>query len=685
MQGNTVHCAIDAANRTHVIWVEYPNARLRYTMLDAGLDPSNAANWTSPITVTSVGESWDSQNPDIASIFAGPGGRLWLVYWSLDNSGVFVRNWDASSGWSASTPVSDSGAKHPRIAVDNAGYVHVTYMQPGSGLRYSYMDAGTGQWHIDNALPGGGDAVEQSGVAVNRNTGDVHIVFSATTGCGNDNCRVVKYIRKFGPTGTSFTAPVDLTGQGNHVVTRLAWSESGRMIMVADKRDVRVITMATSDNNGATWSGASDLSSSTSGWPSVVMDSAGNAYVTHWTDNNIYFITIAGPSPTPPGAISLVSAKLNTLTSTSVTWKTEGNSDSRVYFGTAGTVNTACTQEGVCMVTNATKTIDHHITLHNLLPNTTYNYRVRSTNSAGQTLSDTYTFTTPSFEIIGRHSPNDANHTIPWTHDGKFAALVAVPASTTLIEWTTDNQTYHAIQGVVTTIPGVLAFSGDVTPTDPVAAQTFTLKVRFNGNNGQVTNTQDLSYNPAYMPTFSDVDVNIPSPFTNAIYELAGRGIVQGSGGAFRPTDPIARAEVTAFIARALGWSGEYGLKSFNDQGGVDNELWNNVRILADYDVARGFGDGSFRPLDSVTQGQAISLLTRAMVAKGYWTYQPDNPSLFPEVPADSGHRIDLATYYHYIPALTQYFQGANYAAPAQRRGVARVAWDIVQYIEAMP
>ena len=53
------------------------------------------------------------------------------------------------------------------------------------------------------------------------------------------------------------------------------------------------------------------------------------------------------------------------------------------------------------------------------------------------------------------------------------------------------------------------------------------------------------------------------------------------------------------------------------------------MRVLADYDVARGFGDGTFQPLGNVVQAQAIPLFTRAMVGKGYWQYQTDNHTLF--------------------------------------------------------
>ncbi len=299
--GNTVRCTIDSSGRTHMIWGENPGAQLRYSQLPPNADPSNLANWSNPITIATAGEGWDSQNPDIA-IVSDNGGRVWLVYWSLDNSGVFVRSW-SSGGWSASTMVSPSGSKHPRIGVDNAGNVHVIYIRSGAGLRYSYRDVNTGLWTQDVQLPGGGDAVEQSGIAVNRDSGDVHIVYSAGTSCGGsnpDNCRVVRYVKKTGPTGTSFSGPLTLTDTGNHVVTRIAWSAAGKLTMVSDKRDAGVITFATSDNNGSSWSGANDLTDNLSAqWPAVAMDNAGNGYVVYWSGADIRFIRRGNLPNTP--------------------------------------------------------------------------------------------------------------------------------------------------------------------------------------------------------------------------------------------------------------------------------------------------------------------------------------------------------------------------------------------------
>src|SRR5215210_8015716 len=100
-----------------------------------------------------------------------------------------------------------------------------------------------------------------------------------------------------------------------------------------------------------------------------------------------------------------------------------------------------------------------------------------------------------------------------------------------------------------------------------------------------------------------------------------------------------------------MPWDAEDRGNRFPDQGTVDANLWRNVGTLAFYNVARGYPDGRYRPTSSVLYAQVISFITRAMVAQGYWVAQPDTPSLFPDVPASSGHREDMATYYTYVQA----------------------------------
>lgn len=314
-QGNTAQCAIDGAGRVVVVWVEYPNARLRTSVLAPGTDPGDANSWSAP---SDIPADSDAQNPDIASVLSNVGGTSWLAYWSLDAGGVFVRSGNAR-GWGGAVQIGSSGAKHPRVEVDDAGFVHVVYQQPGQGINYVYRDPGTGAWSAPTTIPGSQSAVEQTGIAVARDSGDVHVVYSAAQG-DDDNTRVVFTATKRGRTGTSFSAPRALTGQGNHVVPRIAWSPGGRLTMVSDRRDARVITYVVSPDNGATWSGAGDLTSATGGqWPAVT-GTPGAATVAYWAGESIYVTTAdgAGPParPAPPTATPAPPTATRTPTAT---------------------------------------------------------------------------------------------------------------------------------------------------------------------------------------------------------------------------------------------------------------------------------------------------------------------------------------------------------------------------------
>jgi len=138
---------------------------------------------------------------------------------------------------------------------------------------------------------------------------------------------------------------------------------------------------------------------------------------------------------------------------------------------------------------------------------------------------------------------------------------------------------------------------------------------------------------------------------TEAIAQLAARGVIKGcdpAAGLFCPTDPTLRAQMAVLIVRAMDWGGENPANPFSDRNRVDDELWRAVAILAEHGVAKGYGDGTYGTTNPVLNVQVISFITRAMVEKDYWTFQPDDETLYPNVPASSGHRIDLATYVHY-------------------------------------
>ena len=96
----------------------------------------------------------------------------------------------------------------------------------------------------------------------------------------------------------------------------------------------------------------------------------------------------------------------------------------------------------------------------------------------------------------------------------------------------------------------------------------------------------------------------------------------------------------------------------YPDRNGVDAELWRNVGTVAFYNVSKGYSDGTFNPLAPVLYQHVILFISRAMVARGYWVQQADNPDYFPNLPGgtdrEKSDRRDIVTYIFY----TQRYDG---------------------------
>ena len=109
--------------------------------------------------------------------------------------------------------------------------------------------------------------------------------------------------------------------------------------------------------------------------------------------------------------------------------------------------------------------------------------------------------------------------------------------------------------------------------------------------------------------TFVDDDGN---PHEGAIEAIAAASITSGcSSQAFCPGRPVTRAEMAAFLVRALEEQPAPAAGTFND---VPAGQWYTgfVERLAALGISVGYGDGSFRPHLAVSRGEmAVFLMPR--------------------------------------------------------------------------
>jgi hypothetical protein len=194
-------------------------------------------------------------------------------------------------------------------------------------------------------------------------------------------------------------------------------------------------------------------------------------------------------------------------------------------------------------------------------------------------------------------------------------------------------------------------------------------------------------------------DVTTSDPACIAIATLVANGIVSGyatNPPRFGPNDGVQRAQIAAFLVRALAWQNQStGPRSFTDFGALVAELRTASLILANkcdpsglcaargYEAAgcaaRGLTFPCFGPNDGVTYAQVISFVARSyQFSAAAWVPQPNGAMPYSGVPAV--HQTDVKTYHARagtIPAAPTTEAGWN--APAPRAWVARVLYQAVQ------
>jgi|GEM_PF-1762737 len=109
-------------------------------------------------------------------------------------------------------------------------------------------------------------------------------------------------------------------------------------------------------------------------------------------------------------------------------------------------------------------------------------------------------------------------------------------------------------------------------------------------------------------------DVSAGDWYNNAVSTLAKAGVISGyPNGSFRPDDPITREELAAMAAGFLEKTEEdmAGADVFSDIG--DTWARDFINLMAENEIINGYGDGTFRPQQTITRAETMALMNRLL------------------------------------------------------------------------
>lgn len=134
-------------------------------------------------------------------------------------------------------------------------------------------------------------------------------------------------------------------------------------------------------------------------------------------------------------------------------------------------------------------------------------------------------------------------------------------------------------------------------------------------------------------------DVKKSNKNSGYIQAAVNAGIVNGYGdNTFKPTQQVTRGHMVAFIARAFELPN--GNKTFKDVP-TNHTAYEAVKKLAAANITTGYGDGTFKPENSLTRAHISAFLARAMkFADGETTSAPPPVSSAKEMKI---HFLDVA------------------------------------------
>lgn len=126
-----------------------------------------------------------------------------------------------------------------------------------------------------------------------------------------------------------------------------------------------------------------------------------------------------------------------------------------------------------------------------------------------------------------------------------------------------------------------------------------------------------LNYNVYSIQSAAFTDTEPGDWYYSYVSFAHSKGFIDGySDGSFHPNAPITRAEAIQILINTAGFLGAYASSEVNHMfNDVDGNDWfaTAVAIGIDYELIKGYGDGSFRPHNDMTRAEASVLIEKAM------------------------------------------------------------------------
>lgn len=119
-----------------------------------------------------------------------------------------------------------------------------------------------------------------------------------------------------------------------------------------------------------------------------------------------------------------------------------------------------------------------------------------------------------------------------------------------------------------------------------------------------------MNVNSIYPSTFTDVEQE--QWYANAVGFLQQRGVIKDTGDLFRPDEPITRAEFAVFAAGFESSEKPVTSSVFKDVP-MDHWAAKEISLAVDTGWAFGYLDGTFRPEQSITRAEVVTIANRVL------------------------------------------------------------------------